>query len=60
MSRAVECDNGERTAEHTSPLSFTSESCGNKQKRQEKAEVIQSEAIQLIPTEDKDILQQDL
>lgn len=32
VSRAVECDMGERTAEHTRPPSFTSESWGNKQK----------------------------
>lgn len=32
MSRAVECDTGEKTAEHTRPLSFTSESWENEHK----------------------------
>lgn len=35
-SRAVEYDSGESTAEHRSPLSFTSASWGNKKTEREK------------------------
>lgn len=48
VSRAVQCDKGERTAEHTRPLSFTSESWRNKHKKKQEKSGVHRE----IPTED--------